>query len=623
MSKNRYSKKKKPNKKAQPDLTKLSVFKLNFKVIAPIITAGYGSLSFGLDKQVLRDHNNKQVLPGSLIKGNLRHAFSELQLLCRDAAGQLPEDFPWTEQWLKQWFGAEAIDANPQRGKLHFDFNWQHALQEDPVILNRIAITESGTTEKGSLAFIESAFKPGTEVTFSGCVRCYASEPELKTLKDGLKKALSFIDALGSLKSVGFGAVVEACLQDAESMPTEDKDTSGSLHRSATRYPFTLTFDRPVCFPLKSSVGNRFETQHLVPGAALKGALAASPNLPAKLLRFLDKVQFSYVYPEESKGERLLPLKRSLVQLDGESFQDVALKPLDTDSDNYVAFQDDWKDEVFEHFPYAPLDKTIVVRTAINPLEWDDETQEQQTSAHNVNTGKPTVNPIYGTAKTGQLFSYVCINHEQSNTSEPVRWQGYIDVCRVPENFRKAVLQELLTVLSQPIFPLGKTRAIALLQFTQPVGVQSAPPLQNGQKVVVTLNSPAWLHLRDSEDIMPTEDLTGHYKQQFLALSQDSLDLHELYAHQYLSGGEYMHFRFFPGQQYKPQVLTSAGSVFVFTVADAERATLHLNNWLNQGLAPLPGQWGSDEQGDETWSLNPFNRGNGYGEISVEVADDE
>lgn len=602
-----------PQRSGQNKLA-LHVLEIDITVLAPFITSGYGATNYGVDMQVLRDANGKQVLPGSLIKGNIRHALTEL-LILGNQSGELSNGYTWNKAWINTWFGSESVNYLPRQGKLHFDFYWQHGSKESPCLLNRIALDEDGQTDEGSLAFIESAFEPGTEVTFSGSVRCFAaSKAELKHVKEGLEKALAFIDAIGGLKSVGFGEITKTVVSSKTIEATSIKRQFIERHKEAHRFPFTINFDRPVCFPLRTGKGNRFETQERISGAVIKGALANSPNLSNTLKQHLDKVAFSFAYPS-CNDERELPIKRSLVTIDDEELRDLAREPID-DLDNFepfIAFQDDWKGSVFGNFERSPLKKTMVVRTAINSLEEND----------NQNLSANGIGEEYGTAKTGQLYSFVCIENTL-NDNAPLTWRAFFDVSRVAESARKKVTDELIAILQEaPLFPMGKTHAVADIKVNEPILIPALTHLTTGQKLEVVLNSPAWLHHREFEAQSPTEDLTDHYAKQFRQLSQGSLTLNSLFTSQYLSGGEYIHARFVKGQNYLPHIITESGSVFVFEVIEPEKARQFLERWRCEGLPPVLSQWGTDSGYDEIWQENPYSRGNGYGEITVKVLSNE
>jgi len=56
----------------------LTRFKVDVTLVAPVLTMASGAIGMGLDAATLRDPMGRPALPGTLVKGNLRHAWEEL-----------------------------------------------------------------------------------------------------------------------------------------------------------------------------------------------------------------------------------------------------------------------------------------------------------------------------------------------------------------------------------------------------------------------------------------------------------------------------------------------------------------------------------------------------------------
>ncbi|MDY6993184.1 MAG: hypothetical protein SVR94_11350 [Pseudomonadota bacterium] len=116
-------------------------------------------------------------------------------------------------------------------------------------------------------------------------------------------------------------------------------------------------------------------------------------------------------------------------------------------------------------------------------------------------------------------------------------------------------------------------------------------------------------------DILATqggEQLQQRYAEVWARLSEQSLELLYFYAHQGLVGGNYLWHRFWQSvtEHYNPQVLTLAGSVFVFKLKHKEKARALVAAWVRDGLPQLP-------EASEDWRHNPYIAANGYGEILI------
>jgi hypothetical protein len=167
---------------------------------------------------------------------------------------------------------------------------------------------------------------------------------------------------------------------------------------------------------------------------------------------------------------------------------------------------------------------------------------------------------------------------------------------------------------------LGKTKASASVNYCEtPYKYAIAAndlPKKLGETFVLMLQTPALL-LPNPYDIPPSNGgtkLLEVYAAVWNALAgEQAFELSHFYARQQLVGGAYLQQRFWSEQaHYNPAILTSAGSVFVFTVENLEKTREILTRWLADGLPQH-----ADTFGGENWEQNPYIANNGYGEIVI------
>ncbi|MFZ4700730.1 MAG: RAMP superfamily CRISPR-associated protein, partial [Candidatus Methylumidiphilus sp.] len=257
---------------------------LSIKLQAPIISQAVGAMAFGFDKAALRE-DAACVLPGSLIRGNLRHAlqhFAELEVLDAKTAEELKKD-------IRRWFGPDSkedelpADMAPSRACLYFDYYWK---AQDPgggkTPRYRIQIDEdTGAVKSGHLVVIEAPYATGQEVEFTGkIIARLHDEAEDGKLQRWLGKAAAYLPAVGALKGVGFGKLVEGKLKpwaESEQPSNTNNAQATGTFTGKTRIGLELELDRPFCIA-QSHVpdGNLFTSEETIPGGVIKGALEQS-----------------------------------------------------------------------------------------------------------------------------------------------------------------------------------------------------------------------------------------------------------------------------------------------------------------------------------------------------------
>lgn len=580
-------------------------YTLSLTVQAPLLTQAVGALAFGYDKASLRD-GEAAVLPGSLIRGNLRHALQRFEELLRDtgnknAAEALQKD-------IVRWFGDASSNATqsmePVRARLHFDYYWkaQETADKNAAPRHRISLDEqTGSVKPGHLLVIESPYPAGRSVIFSGEIysRC-ADAAEQQRLSRWLSKAAVYIPALGALKGAGFGKLLNANLEETVIDLTKPL-TQGAFPAGLSRIRLSLTLDRPFCVAEPHTPdSNVFHGAEIIPGGVLKGALAKTLDDEQKTALQFDRLVFTHAKPEQAAA---IPWSLCLVD---DRMVDLALLAANYQHKSTFLFkkqaaleapkfQADWKSAEWNKAKEAcgmtaKINRHLAVHTAI-----DAETE---------------------VAAESQLFSLDCV------APQGQVWLADIDAGAVQEPQRAGVLTLMAQALSTPLRGIGKTKAKAAVELhTDHVILQTPQPIDGF--FIVTLQTPARLLLSENVEGIPAsggaDALQALYKQYWQTVSGECLELATYFARQTRVGGKFLHQHYWKKQSsYRPWWLTETGSVFVLRLSQQDKlepAQTLLDQWRRLGL---PQPEGGDSSGD--WAWNPYIRENGYGEIRVNDA---
>lgn len=578
-------------------------FTIAITLKAPILTQTSGAVGHGFDAAMRRDEMQRPALPGSLIKGNLRHSWEQLHQITN-----LPE-----KGEIDHWLGTpspESSDDAPKRGLLVFakewsDLQWQK--NRDTHKRFRIKIDQAtGAVEDGALMAIESPYAAGESITFTGHIDAELNKDEGKKLKQMLEKGLGFIPALGALKGNGFGQIIKVAVTTGQTKVNHKPFANQHL----TLQPIGLRIipEQPFCFA-KPAIGkeNHFETENHIPGGALVAAIAQRiSNQPERwptLAENLEHLHFTHALPVQAGGKkRPIKLPLSIVKID-QHYLNIAQNSLsDTQSEEPPIFNIDWKPDDWA----TPLAR-------YNPLV-DNNAPTEPTKVLDIRTA---ISKEDGRAEHSNLFSMEMVspkgfhwlaNLNPSATIELTTWQ--------------TILQELHELLQQPLTHLGKTKTSAQVVFEEPYLYTCKEAGHQDGKVAIYLQSPTRL--------LPTgfhsagtnhgHKLKQDYQAAWHELSAGSLKLNHFYAQQHLLGGNYWWNRFVKphaqgiNKPYHPEVFTSPGSVFIMDILDPEKAKSHLERWQQTGLPQL-----QNTQGGESWKQNPWIKTNGYGEIMLNI----
>ncbi|MGO8733607.1 MAG: RAMP superfamily CRISPR-associated protein [Terriglobia bacterium] len=569
---------------------KLAVFELKITIVGPVVTQSSAVGQFGFDA-VPAQTRGHYYLPGSLIKGLLGEAMTELNTLC----GQWP---------LGEWLGKSSEEnlagpgVDPSRGRVQFSdlLDETPVAQRDRGVKYRIRIDDvRGSVDKGAYLVIDAPFASGENITFSGTVRARLKENETAgSVRKALLAGLRWISSVGAERSVGFGRIdkVELTLQSEQTV------VPAAMPNPKARYRLTLNPSAPLCIPKRRVGTNLFECEDAIPGSAIRGAIAEMIQGSTKFKALLDQlhlVRVTHAFPAKS-GSTLRPARRplSLCSMPGEG----ELRDVRTQADppknlsGPPAFDIDWKAEDWQKVPacyaWPDLEKELRVRTAV-------EGEKRK-------------------AAEAELFAYRVIPPGQCV------WLADADLSRVTDDRARCEVASCLTALEGcGLWGLGKTKAAAEL-CVQAVEDPALPPHPTSF-LAITLQTPALLlDPRPLASAMEKADYKELYQQAWDRLAgKGVLELRHCFQRVSLAGGQYLAERFQPGQNYWPYLLTDPGSIFVFEVIDTERAKAVATQWLRQGLkASGKGLYFQDESPDQLWKECPYIPENGYGEVRIE-----
>jgi hypothetical protein len=230
------------------------------------------------------------------------------------------------------------------------------------------------------------------------------------------------------------------------------------------------------------------------------------------------------------------------------------------------------------------------------------------------------MDPGRRTAQDQALFALETVH------PDGVEWRSWIDLSAVPETELPLVLEQLRGLLAQPLDGLGKTKAAFRVHETDATARMESRLEPRDGLWVVTLQTPALLaDPRNLSTVGSVELAHDAYDSVWKQLSNGALRLKRHFARQHLAGGEYLWRRFQHGREYRPWLLTGAGSVFVLEPSSPdvhESAERSVRKWASTGL-PLP-DWTQEWHGlsgkpGTDWTRCPFVPENGFGEIAVNI----
>jgi hypothetical protein len=375
-----------------------------------------------------------------------------------------------------------------------------------------------------------------------------------------------------------------------------------------------------LCLVGRKHSQNHFESLEVISGTVLKGAIAnlllsvtgssersisnkVQGPFP-KLCDHFENIRFSEARPMRSDSAAKRPIEPPLSIVvsptrTGEYFDVAFWDEPGLIGEAAPAFLPDWKDNdsglIREDFGWTQLRRERRTRTAIDAAT--------------------------GRAADEQLFSYGLVLPDRKTYTgvESFVWEGDVGLEDIPEGDQATIGHELQQLLQYGLPAIGKTRAIAAVQWlaspTPPaIGATSA---LNGF-IAITLQTECLMTNPELLKDGRVENLRCAYEDFWNEVSGGTLELVRYFARQSLYGG-YVSRRA-NKDKYQPFLLTDRGSVFVLKPVASDDLTFSLDKWQQSGL-PVPG-WVSTRYGHRDiplWQRCPYLPQNGYGEISVNL----
>ncbi len=586
----------------------------------PISTVSSSPRSTGIDAPFARNAEDRFYIAGSLVKGRLREALKEMNSATGNTACPL----------LIQLFGKDTDEGgmDQERGLLYFgDFlavKEPRAGRAEPKakIIYRIERDEEmGAVKPKMNQTIESPFASGEEFEFKGSVWTIADR--LNEIEKQIRYGLAYISGFGAEVSAGFGRLSRTRVSPLNQIEIPGR-WPGVIDSAAI--PISLEPGGPLCVGGKRLADNIFESEKVISGAVLKGALAqmllrlvpgggrnvevgAAQGQYGALRRVFSQIRFRHARPV--KLEASAPLKRPMATplslvWNGRDLRDAAgiKAPRLLKGGTAPAFQPDWKDEAFEAARsltgQAQVPMELRVRTAISTAD--------------------------GRAKDKSLFAYrVAAPRAKSANGEmeAYQWLSQIDLDAVDEMVRPQVAGDLKSLLQNyGLLGVGKLKTHCKVHHKEwsPVQASTATPLPGG-RWIVTLQTPAlMLATCQFKEPASEDELRSLLDKYWADVSDQALTLHDYFAGWELAGGTYLQSKQHR-KDYQPYLLAQAGSVFVLeaTAADAAKGEEKISDWLKEGLPIGPGVRDTfDLKGDASdWEKCSYIPQNGFGEIAV------
>jgi CRISPR/Cas system CSM-associated protein Csm3 (group 7 of RAMP superfamily) len=577
-------------------------YTLKLVLKSPFMFEGVVNNRVGVDSAYVRGESGEPVIPASQVKGVLRDALEVLigKLLSAEDVALL--------------FGSASANSGageqdrPDRGLALFqDLSAVGPLSTSETV--RIEIDdETGTVKKGHLQIVELAAPFGQPVAFEGkLVIRYARGLDAARIEKAVRAALKLIPAIGAYKSAGFGEVV-----NEECSLTETTTAAGAAidPAQAVRTAYHVTFDCPILVDTTRVADNHFKGAAIVPGSAIKGALAEQLALAgenpedegSKLGEAISTLTVSHAFPIDAQGRELdLPIPDSVFTCERASkdykgekehlFVDGILAPQPgmgliisgavVAPDNVATGKDKDKQLFRAQFDRPSYEPDWLVRTHIGMNE--DRVGER------IAREKRTF-----TAADEKLYSSQMVGTRNKT------WRIVVDPSRIED---KSLAAKLMSMLEAGLDGIGRTAASATFKRS----ALSDQTMPEANVVDILLLTPAVL-------FDPAEAGGQFAKARYKAYFQSQLDVElvNFFARQSLAG-QYpaMRRRPYGRNVYYPFVQTRPGAVFRLKVSGAE-GRRKLGDALKFGL-PVPPLGGKPA----SWRTCPFVPENGFGRIAL------
>ena len=544
-----------------------------------------------------------------------------------------------------------------ERGGLNFSDFVYPTPKNDSSTRTRIKIdSTTGAAQEKMMMVLDAPFQVGEPAKFVGEVGCICSttvqaQATVKFVLAGLR----WIRQIGAERTIGFGRVqsvdaieivltkllppiagtqpihdpIEELFPDQRCRPTiSHRCAAPAVTTADTKFVLRIQPHNPFCVGGITESGNLIDSEEIIPGGVILGALSSmwrqGSGLPPNqfevtpdigrwntLAKHFGKLVVTHAFPSQKRSNvRPGAVPLSLVAAEPwasgipDTLFDVSLCsqprliPNGADgSKRPPVFQSDWKRHVVGSkakaaFGWTSVPRELRVRTAI-----DADTLK---------------------AADEQLFAYHMVLPEQHE------WLAYLSLGAVPNADRAGVLTELRQLLTAGIGPLGKTKTWADVSI-DPISTVSPKWVSNTTALtddswVITLQTPAVLCDAESLRDPIGFKLQEAYDKTWREISADCLSLKpgRFYARQSLAAPRFAgRLPMNSNGQYYPFILTDAGSTFALeAIDDKSKAKDCIDKWLDEGIPACDRLLGGFA-GDPDWKRCPYLNRHGYGEISV------
>lgn len=534
---------------------------------SPFIMADVDAAGIGIDTPALRNSAGHAVLPASHLKGLLREGLKALT----DVAPV------FTNAWdIGKLFGP-ALGYNswvPERSQMHFS-DCTYDPSDFKSELTRITIDEAtGTVATGMLQVVELVAPLGKDCSFSGEILWHGTRAKANELVIILQKALRLIPYFGGIRSAGFGQHLRqnstVTLFKSEAITQTSSATIGKRYRVHAR------FDRPIAVNIKQVADNVFMGGDVVPGSAIKGAVADMLKLlsgtPAQNAA-LSATRISHAFPLDAQRQKL---SRSLPMSHAWYANHAAFRD-ELGRGESAGFMADGKIECGDFIP-------DMKNTVIEKLR--DKLDRKTASFSAYSLGHTAISSETGAAQEGYLFVTI------AKDTKGCQFEFTIDVPELTE------AQIILDILKGGLDRVGKTGA-RMVDVLFAEDTVAALPASSQQ--IIVLETPALLIIQNPND---PDDLQQMIKRYF---DKQNITLLDHFVQRELVGG-YPVYR--NNAAYQPYSLVQAGSCFLV------EATPALDDLRKNGL-PVYRETNGQLVEETDWQKCVYLPQNGFGEISV------
>lgn len=548
-------------------------FLISLTLRAPFLLAGLEPQIYGVDTCQTRTRDGFAIIPGSHLKGVLRHSITLM----------------FGQQRAEKLFGV-SDDVLDGGGQITF-LDLVSSARNFGKITRLEVDEETGAAREGHLVTVEAVAPAGAEIEFTGEGTILGiSANEAKIMINDLQAAFDQVVSMGRYKSIGYGRLVSR--QIGAPVPKVPKVGLWQIDDAEVEFSFSL--DRPLMTDIQRPDNSTLHSSETITGAAIKATLARNlrakfnGSIPEEIDAFVSRLVVGHASPDiENKATNL-----SQVEVEG---QYALVSYGDVDLGIEQRFKPDFKKPTNK----TTLDRIVRTRSAIDAER--------------------------GASADGQLFTHSAVSHEFND--RPLVFTSRI--LRPTQDAATSSSHDAwkvcLDALKEGLFGIGKTKACTAEISLKSTAVTSDWASTNS--VEISLQSSAlMLRVRHLDTPMAYKNAFAAY---WFAVSDGELNLaadpadpaeFDMFVSVSFRGDFASNkFGYFGREGREPWVLVDAGSVFRLEAKNCEAAAIQLKKFRDQGL-PVA-EW----QDDGTLIVHeladyrecPFLPQNGYGAIEL------